>query len=86
MANKRSGGKPGSKRTKDLPVRSAGKVKGGSQDSLDSRLGTMSDLGQDIQISLQQAVTQATAATAAQANVLKKTSDSQTAIIKNLKG
>jgi hypothetical protein len=81
MAKKRSAGK---KSTRDLPVKSTGKVTGGS--ALDSQLGTMSDLGQDVQFSLQQAVTQATAATAAQANVLKKASDSQTAIIKNLKG
>ena len=68
-------------------MRSAGKVKGGTTlEGLDDKLGTMSDLGSDYQLQLQQATQQAALAAAAQSNVVKKASDTQTAIIKNLKG
>jgi hypothetical protein len=81
MAKKRSAGK---KSTRDLPVKSAGKVKGGS--ALDSHLGTMSDLSSESQYNLQQAATQSAQAYTAASNALRKASDSQTATIKNMKG
>ena len=86
MAKKRSEGRPRSKSARDLPVRSAGKVKGGNTlEGLDDKLGTMSDLGSDYQLRLQQATQQAAMAAAAASNVQKKASDTQSAIIKNLK-
>jgi hypothetical protein len=79
MAKKRSAGRTGSKpkaASRDLPVRSAGKVKG----------GTMADLGSSDQFALQQATQQATQGYATASNVLRKASDTQAAVIKNLKG
>jgi hypothetical protein len=46
----------------------------------------MSDLSSESQRNLQQAATQATQSYAAASNTLRKANDTQTAIIKNLKG
>jgi hypothetical protein len=68
-------------------VKSAGTVKGGTTlDGLDDTLGTMSDLSSASQFRLQQATQQAVLAAASLSNVQKKDNDTQTAIIKNLKG
>lgn len=78
MAKKRSAGRTGSKpkaASRDLPVRSADKVKGGT-----------TDLGSDLQFQLQQATQQTTQGYAAASNVLRKASDTETSIIKNLRG
>ena len=61
-------------------MRSTGKVKGGAD------IGSMADMASASQFQLQQATTQASQVASAQSNTAKKASDTQNAIITNLRG